>query len=367
MRPASFLAATKPLPPRRCPVRTSFPRTSGYSDAPRTPGDIDRMTPLLIALPVFALSGLGLTLWLRHKQASASQPAAQAAERSAAQLSKLRWRDFAKLVLQAMHKRGYRPSSEDGLPADGIPTDGSDIVLERNGERTLLSCKYGSASVVGAQALLGLAKSATLRGTQRVIVVTPGRFDEEAARIAQQQDIELIDGQSLWPEVRPYIPNAEASGAAPVAAAPAPKALALAWGGAAVIGALAWTVAQGMQAPAEDDMPPAPMVAAAPARASQPAEPKTAAPIAPVPTDPKELDKRRQEAANAISTLFGVSRALWSTQSTLLVYLSSEEADPTTDLCPLLERYPELAASRVQLQPPADSKKPVRFKQCRTY
>jgi len=86
-----------------------------------------------------------------------------------------------------------------------------------------------------------------------------------------------------------------------------------------------------------------------------------------VPTDPKELDKRRQEAANAISTLFGVSRALWSTQSTLLVYLSSEEADPTTDLCPLLERYPELAASRVQLQPPADSKKPVRFKQCRTY
>ncbi|QNN46611.1 restriction endonuclease [Thermomonas brevis] len=248
------------------------------------------MTPLLIALPVFALSGLGLTLWLRHKQASASQPAAQAAERSAAQLSKLRWRDFAKLVLQAMHKRGYRPSSEDGLPADGIPTDGSDIVLERNGERTLLSCKYGSASVVGAQALLGLAKSATLRGTQRVIVVTPGRFDEEAARIAQQQDIELIDGQSLWPEVRPYIPNAEASGAAPAATAPAPKALALAWGGAAVIGALAWTVAQGMQAPAEDDMPHAPMAAATPARAPQPAqaaEPKAAAPTAPCPPIPR--------------------------------------------------------------------------------
>jgi hypothetical protein len=331
------------------------------------------MTPLLIALPVFVLSGLGLTLWLRHKQgAASSQPEAQAAERSAAQLSKLRWRDFAKLVLQAMHKRGYRPSSEDGLPADGIPTDGSDIVLERNGERTLLSCKYGSASVVGAQALLGLAKSATLRGTQRVIVVTPGRFDEEAARIAQQQDIELIDGQSLWPEVRPYIPNAEASVAAPAAVAPAPRALALAWGGAAVIGALAWTMAQGMQAPAEDDMPPAPPVAAAPpapaANPAQAGESKAAAAnTAPVPTDPAELEKRRKEAANAISTLFGVSRAFWSTQSTLLVYLSSEEADPTTDLCPLLERYPELAASRVQLQPPADSKKPVRFKQCRTY
>ena len=104
-------------------------------------------------------------------------------------------------------------------------------------------------------------------------MVTPGRFDEEAARIAQQQDIELIDGQSLWPEVRPYIPNAEAAVAAPAAVAPAPRALALAWGGAGVIGALAWTMAQGMQAPAEDDMPPAPPVAAAPpAPAANPAQ-----------------------------------------------------------------------------------------------
>ena len=65
-------------------------------------------------------------------------------------------------------------------------------MLERDGVRTLLSCKYGSAAVVGAPALLGLAKSATLRGTGEVIVVTPGRFDEEAARIARQQNIELI-------------------------------------------------------------------------------------------------------------------------------------------------------------------------------
>ncbi len=86
-----------------------------------------------------------------------------------------------------------------------------------------------------------------------------------------------------------------------------------------------------------------------------------------IPTDPAQLEQRRRETANAISTLFGVDRALWSTPSTLLVYLNSEDADPVSELCPLLERYPELAASRVQLQPPAGSKKPVRFKQCRTY
>lgn len=328
------------------------------------------MMPLLIALIAFALSGLGLTLWLRRGQA-ARQPQ-ESPERNASQLSKLRWREFAKLVLQAMSARGYRPSVEDGLPADGIPTDGSDIVLERNGERTLLSCKYGSASVVGAQALLGLSKSATLRGTQQVIVVTPGRFDEEAARIAQQQNIELIDGQSLWPEVRPYVayPEEPTTTAQPTAAA-APKMLALSWGAAALVGGLAWLLAQGLQPAAVDASPaPPPAAPASPAAPAQPAqapEQPEARTATPVPEDPQELEKRRREAANAISTLFGVDRALWSTQSTLLVYLSAEEADPTTDLCPLLERYPELAASRVQLQPPAGSNRPVRFKQCRTY
>ena len=365
MRPAVFFVARRPMRHRVLPARP-FRVPVGIVTPLASPSDTARMTPSLIALVVFALAGLGLTLWLRSKPAGPVS-AGQAAERSAAQLSKLRWRDFAKLVLQAMHKRGYKLADEEGLPADGIPTDGSDIVLERNGERALLSCKYGSASVVGAQALLGLAKSATLRGTQHVIVVTPGRVDEEAARIAQQQNIELIDGQSLWPEVRPYIANPDAADTAPAPAAPAPKALALAWAGAAVLGALAWMVAQGMQAPAEDDMPPPPPVVAHAPQATPSHEQKAATNDAPVPTDPAALEKRRQEAANAISTLFGVSRALWSTQSTLLVYLSSEEADPTTDLCPLLERYPELAASRVQLQPPANSKKPVRFKQCRTY
>ena len=47
--------------------------------------------------------------------------------------------------------------------------------------------------------------------------------------------------------------------------------------------------------------------------------------------------------------------------------MPAEEADPINEICPLLERYPELAPSRVQMQPPTGSNKPVRFKQCRTY
>ena len=331
------------------------------------------MSPILIALVLFVVLGLAASAWLRRSPSLSSE--SQAAERGAGQLGTLRWRDFTRLVLQAMHGRGYRTVVEDGMPADGIPTDGGDIVLERNGERTLLSVKYGSASVVPAQALLGLGGSATLRGARKVIVVTPGRFDEEAIRMARQQDIELIDGEDLWPEVRPYVarPAHDAPAApAPVPAPPpaSPKALGIAWAGAAAVAAVAWMIAQGLQPEASSS--DATDVAAQATPATQATARATAAAPASedaniVPTDPAALERRRKETANAISTLFGVDRAFWSTQSTLLVYLSTDVADPSSELCPLLERYPELAASRVQLQPPQGSTKAVRFKQCRSY
>ena len=81
-----------------------------------------------------------------------------------------------------------------------------------------------------------------------------------AQRMARQQDIELIDGEDLWPEVRPYV----ARPAHDTAAAPAPvespqptspKTLGIAWAGAAVVAAVAWMIAQGLQpeAPAASD------------------------------------------------------------------------------------------------------------------
>ena len=324
------------------------------------------MIAAIIALCVFALSGFGLSFWLRQKQTS-MQPG-ETTTRGAEQLSQLRWRDFTKLVLQAMQGRGYRPVIEDGMPADGIPTDGSDILLERGNERALLSCKYGTGSIVSAQSLLGLSKSASLRGADNVIVVTPGKFDEEAERIAVPQHIELIDGSELWPEVRPYVARPEEPApATPTAASNTPL---MAWGGAAVAGMLVWFIVQGLQPDSEatspELAPPAPPASVQPAATAAAAKPAVT-PADAFPTDPAVIEQHRRETANAISTLFGVDRALWSTQSTLMVYLSTEQSDPVNELCPLLERYPELASSRVQLQPPQGSTKAVRFKQCRAY
>ena len=323
------------------------------------------MFPLLIALVVFVLAGIAATALLRKLPTESTD-----LKRGLAHLAGLRWRDFARLVLQAMQARGYQVMQDEGGPADGLPTDGGDILLQQGSQRTLLSCKYGNASVVGAQSILGLGKSAELRGAHSAIVVSPGRFDDEARRVAGQQHVELIDGATLWPEVKPFIGDDIATDPAPAAAS---RNIAIAWVGAAALGAVAWMLAQGMQpatpAPAATTAMTVPAPAPAPAASQAAAKPPSPATVAneAVPTDPAVLDRRRAETANAISTLAGVDRAIWSTQSTLLVYVAAENSDPSAALCPLLEHYPELAASRVQLQPPQGSDAPVRFKQCRSY
>ena len=317
------------------------------------------MFPLLIALVVFVVAGIAITALLRKRATNSDE-----LRLGLAHLAGLRWREFAKLVLQAMQARGYEVVHEDGA-ADDLTTDGGDILLRQGSQRTLLSCKYGNASVIGAQPILGLGKSAELRGAHSSIVVTPGRFDDAAQRAARQQHVELIDGATLWPEVRPFIGH-DISQQAGVHAAK--RNAMVAWLGAAALAAVSWMLAQGVQnapsAGTSSEVAATP-VAAAPGTASRRA-PQPAVQEA-IPTDPAALEHRRVETANAISTLHGVDRAIWSTQSTLLVHLSSDAEDPSNTLCPLLERYPELASSRVQLQPPPGSEKPVRFKQCRSY
>ncbi len=322
------------------------------------------MTALLIALLVFVMAGIAATALLRLRPVTNTRLA-----HGLAHLAGLRWREFTRLVLHAMHARGYRVLKDDNSPGDELPSDGGDILLERDGQRVLLLCKYGNASVVGAPPILGLGKAAELRGAHSAMVVTPGRFDDEARRVAAHQHVELIDGASLWPEVEPFLEHGvldHASGPAP--GHPKPVVV---WAGAAALGAITWFLLQGML-PARD--PPASTPAASAAgQAVPPATRRLPVKDAPVsradavPTDAASLARRRSETANAISTVVGVDRAVWSTQSTLVVYLASEDADPSARLCPLLERYPELAASRVQLQPPQDSLRSVRFRQCRTY
>lgn len=316
---------------------------------------------LLVAIVALAVIGGGATFYLRTVRLPREETAA-----GIASLAGMRWRDFIHLVLDALQKRGY----ERVFDADAT-SDESDYMLERNGQRWLLSSKHGASYVLGSTAIAEFANNIRMRGAQGGLLVTPGHFAPEAAALAAAQRIELLDGARLWPELRPLMPQQQLAAVSEPALANMKRHFVLAWAGALVV-AVALFVLTGNDAPA-----PAASAAVVPARkpGKAAATPATAAPATPVggvaaspaPDDPAQLEQRRQEVTRAISTLPHVDRALWSTQSTLLVYLLDQDADPISEICPLLEHYEELRASRIQLQPPPGSTRPVRFLQCRSY
>jgi hypothetical protein len=209
-----------------------------------------------------------------------------------------------------------------------------------------------------------------MRGAKGGLLVTPGTFAPEARALAEPQRIELLDGPSLWPELRERLSPEQRAAIGAHARGNARQQSGFAWIAGIVVGAAVFFLFPSGGGSGDSESGTTTTVATVPKPAAVPA-PAPAAPIdiepAPRDTDPATLERNRKSAANAISSLPMVDRALWSSQSTLLVYLAGSGENAKPAICPLLERYPELGASRVQLQPPDGSSESVRFFQCRAY
>jgi hypothetical protein len=312
------------------------------------------LAPVVLCL----LLGFGVTFYLQRIRLPREETAG-----GIAALAGMRWRDFMHLVLAAMNARGY-----ERVFVPHATGDESDYLLERDGQRWLLSSKHGTAYVLGSSTIAEFAREIRMRGAAGGLMVTPGRFAPEAINLARTQRIELLDGPALWPELRPLLPEAQREEVSGPARAQLQRQLWVAWGACALVGVVTFLALH--QAMPQDEGQTDTMAAASAYRrpvAIAEAAQAVSTPAAVVPTDPQELERRRKDLATAVSTLPGIDKALWSTQSTLLVYLTEDLPEPMSAICPLLERYDELAASRVQLQPPAGSTHPVRFLQCRPY
>ena len=303
-----------------------------------------------VATVVCVVLGLGATKVLQRMRLPREEVAA-----GIAALAGMRWRDFMHLVLAAMNQRGYERVFEPGATGDE-----SDYLLERDGQRWLLSAKHGTAYVLGSTTIAELAREMRMRGATGGLLVTPGRLAPEAHALANAQRIELLDGPALWPELKRLLPAQERDQIVAPTLATSRRRAGFAWLAAVAVGVLVGLLLQQASSPEQEQ---AAQIAVR--RAPVLPVPVVAAPV--IPTDPAELERRRRDVAIAVATVRGVDKAMWSTQSTLLVYLAQDLPDPMGDICPLLERYDELAASRVQLQPPTGSERPVRFRQCRAY
>ena len=110
-------------------------------------------------------------------------------------------------------------------------------------------------------------------------------------------------------------------------------------------------------------------------------------PLLPPELTEQEREHRRGLAAQRVSSLEGIASSVWSTRSTLVIALSPSQAPSSTDAqhadpqdagqsersqgddlfalaCAELVRFEELRYSRLQIEPPAGSTRPVRWRQC---
>lgn len=282
-------------------------------------------------------------------------------------LSAMRWREFSHFVLDAMRHRGYDVLTPDDEAERGQQ---SEFLLTGHGKRWLLSCKHGSAYRLSQQAVAELAANLRFQGATGGFLVTPGHIEADARKSAREANIELIDGDKLWPEVAPLLPPSLTEEVQQGADANAKRQITFSWLAALALGVVLALTGLGRDAPAPAPVPMANIAATPPAQSaasdSTPAGP-VAAGGSPPASDEAAEDLQRKEVTDTLSSLPGIERALWLTRSTLVVHLVDGEADRLTEICAALERYEALRTARVQLQPPEGSQARVRFIQCRTY
>lgn len=284
-------------------------------------------------------------------------------------LAAMRWREFAHFVVDALRAQGFEHDASAPRPQKGQQAD---LMLSRDNQTWLLGCKQGPGEVIMAPQVAALSRSVRETGAGGGILATLGKIDPAARQ--GSPGIELLDGQMLWSLLQPLLPQSLQMDLAQRAHARTVRHIQLAWVGALIVGVLV-----AMQLPSVSDSDAVP-VAVGPASVAADATPAsnaagtgtdlvTPAPMAlPAPL-PGSEESRRDQAMRDISQLPGIEEALWATRSTLVVYLSDGEASQqeVASLCATLERFDELRASRLQLQPIPESGNPVRFMQCHAY
>lgn len=280
-------------------------------------------------------------------------------------LAGMRWREFSRLVIEALHGRGFIAESPEQALERGPQAE---VRLQRNGRTWLLACKQaGARSRLGAASVRELAEAVRFNGAGGGVLATPARIDADARKAAGE--LELYDGIALWALVSPMLPPALREDLTANARKRTVRETALAWVGALVLGALVGFAPALFRNPtASAEAPAAAPSPVAPAPAQTATATADSTLTAPAPADPNREQFERGEVIHAVSALPWVERVLWSTSSTLLVH-QREDVDQAhvQEICAVLNRYDSLRASRLQLQPPAGSQRAVRFLQCRSY
>jgi restriction system protein len=310
------------------------------------------VSSLLLALAMTVALGGAATAWLWFVQ----RPRLER-EEGLRLLAAMRWREFSRLVIDGLRNRGFEPEAVEDAAERG---QDSVIHLKRDGKEWLLACKQGLNYRITPAVVGDMTDAVRFHGAVGGVVATPGAADPGARKLANGR-IDLVDGETLWPMVLSQLTPGVRDELAGKSKQAVTRQTLIAWAGALTLGLAAALVMSKGEATPESSIP---ANTAAPQPAIAPAPVVEGVPIAAAPVSDHE---QRDEVIRMVSTLPGVERAMWSTRSTLLVYLADETADPVRSVCDVVKNFDALRTSRLHLQPPTGSTRPARFLQCATY
>lgn len=103
------------------------------------------------------------------------------------------WRQFELLVGEAFRRQGYSVE-ETGL---GGADDGIDLILRKDGRRTLVQCKQWKRQQVGVSVVREMYGLLAHHQADAVKIVCVDAYTADAARFALGKPIELISGERL--------------------------------------------------------------------------------------------------------------------------------------------------------------------------
>ncbi|MDQ3205660.1 MAG: restriction endonuclease [Pseudomonadota bacterium] len=319
-------------------------------------------TFVLIALALTLLLGAGFSVYVwkvRRKQLEITA--------GIDALAAMRWREFSHFVVEALQAQGFEMGGD--TPSTPRGEQAADLALVRDGGTWLVTCKQGANYRINQAQVRELSDSVRFNGAAGGILATLGRIQPEARK--DNRGIELVDGVTLWGLVEPLLPPSLTDHLAQKARQEAMRNMTLAWLLAAVLaGVLAVLLRVMLGGPeARTDVVDAAPGTATPTPPAPPA-PEAVEAVPAVAADNEALDEAtaRKALAADLASVEGVANAVWSTRSTLVVVLEVANSEGRIErICRVLARYPDLRASRLQLQPPAASEEPVRFMQCHSF
>jgi len=105
----------------------------------------------------------------------------------------LSWQEFELLVGEAFKRKGFEVREKGGGGADG----GIDLILRKNGRKSIVQCKRWKNASVSVMVVRELYGVMTAEYASDCILVSSGAFTSEARLFAENKPIWLIDGPEL--------------------------------------------------------------------------------------------------------------------------------------------------------------------------